>query len=96
MRIGAGATGRAVTIFVDGEPVQAYSGETIAGALLAQGRRAWHRTRKRGEPRGLFCGIGVCFDCLITVNGRSHVRACMTSVADGMVVETRRDSGDST
>jgi predicted molibdopterin-dependent oxidoreductase YjgC len=82
--------GQAVTLTVDGESVQAYEGETVAGALLADGRRTLRRTRKTGEPRGLFCGMGVCFDCLVTVDGRADVRACITPVAEGMVVETRQ------
>ena len=88
MRIGPETQrGQAVTITVDGAPVQAYLGETIAGALLAQGQRAWRRTQG-DEPRGLFCGMGICFDCIVTVDGVAGVRACMTPVADGMVVET--------
>lgn len=79
--------GRAVTIIVDGVRLPAYMGETIAGALLASGRRAW-RHSPHGQPRGLFCGIGLCFDCLVTVNGTPNVRACVTPVAAGMVVET--------
>lgn len=79
--------GQAITITVDGEPLQAYAGETIAGALLATGRKAWRRTL-HGLPRGLFCGIGLCFDCLVTVNGTPNVRACLTPVAPGMVVDT--------
>lgn len=80
--------GRAIIITVDGAPLPTYEGETIAGALLASGRRAWHSTHY-GQPRGLFCGIGLCFDCLVTVNGTSNLRACITPVAAGMVVETR-------
>ena len=79
--------GQPVTITIDGVSLQAYLGETIAGALLANGQRAWRHTES-GEPRGLFCGMGICFDCLVTVDGVSNVRACMTPVADGMVVET--------
>jgi predicted molibdopterin-dependent oxidoreductase YjgC len=79
--------GQAVTITLDGVPLQAYLGETIAGALLASGQRAWRRTAG-GEPRGLFCGIGVCFDCTVTVDGVPNVRACITPVIEGMVVET--------
>ena len=78
--------GQAVTITVDGLPIKAYRGETIAGALLANGRRAWRRAES-GEPRGLFCGMGICFDCLVAVDGVANVRACITPVADGMVVE---------
>jgi predicted molibdopterin-dependent oxidoreductase YjgC len=80
--------GQAVTITVDGAPLQAYLGETIAGALLASGRRSWRRT-PQGKPRGLFCGMGICFDCTVTVDGVSNVRACLTPVADGMVVGTQ-------
>lgn len=80
--------GAPVTIVVDGAPLQAFAGETIAGALLSSGRRAWRHTR-RGQSRGLFCGIGVCFDCLVTVNGTPQVRACLTPVAEGMVVQTQ-------
>ena len=90
MRVGmspAVERGQAITITVDGVPLPAYEGETIAGALLAAGRRAWRRT-SHGQPRGVFCGIGLCFDCLVTVNGTSNVRACVTPVAAGMVVET--------
>jgi predicted molibdopterin-dependent oxidoreductase YjgC len=79
--------GQTVTIMVDGVPLQAYLGETIAGALLANGQRAWRRT-EGGEPRGLFCGIGVCFDCTVTVDGVPNVRACITPVIEGMVVDT--------
>lgn len=85
--------GPAVSITVDGVPVTAYVGETIAGALLASGWRAWRHTR-RGEPRGLFCGIGLCFDCLVTVDGAPNVRACLTPVAAGMVVETGTRGND--
>jgi len=79
--------GAAVTFSLDGVPLQAYLGETIAGALLANGRRAWRHTEK-GEPRGLFCGMGICFDCTVTVDGVANIRACITPVADGMVVDT--------
>ncbi len=81
--------GPAVTITVDGAPVRAYLGETVAGALLAEGRRVWRRT-PQGEPRGLFCGMGICFDCTVTVDGIPYVRACLTPVSDGMVVKTEQ------
>lgn len=86
--------GPAVTVMVDGTPVQAYLGETIAGALLANGKRAWRHT-PQGEPRGLFCGMGICFDCIVTVDGVPNVRACLTPVADGMQVETEEPRGGS-
>ena len=79
--------GETLIIVVDGYPLLAYPGETVAGALLASGRRAWRHTR-HGQPRGLYCGIGLCFDCLLTVNGTPNVRACVTPVMAGMVIET--------
>jgi len=79
--------GQAISITVDGVPLPAYEGETIAGALLASGGSAWRHT-PHGQPRGLYCGIGLCFDCLVTVNGTPNVRACLTPVAPGMVVES--------
>ena len=77
-----------VYVTVDGEPVQAYPGETVATVLLAIGRRAFRHTSQHAAPRGLFCGMGVCFDCLVTIDGQPNVRACMTPVHAGMVVET--------
>ena len=74
----------------DGEPVTAYPGETIAAALLAAGRRRTRITTRRVEPRGLYCGMGVCFECVMIVDGRPNVRACMTEAAPGMRVETQR------
>ncbi len=79
--------GRAVRLMVDGQALPAYEGETIAAALLAAGRRAFRHTVPGGHPRGVFCGIGVCFDCLVTVDG-SQIRACVTPVRDGMQVST--------
>lgn len=78
-----------ITIKVNGEPVTAYAGESIAAALMASGHRAY-RTTAGGSPRGLFCGMGICFDCLVTVNGVPNVRACMTEVSDGCKVELRK------
>jgi predicted molibdopterin-dependent oxidoreductase YjgC len=84
------ARGSAVTIAVDGEPVLAYAGETVATVLIAEGHRAT-RTTVGGEPRGVFCGMGVCFDCLVVVDGVPNTRACMTFVAEGM--DVRRQDG---
>jgi hypothetical protein len=79
-----------VTIVLDGEPVEAYEGETVAAVLLARGEIAT-RTTPRGEPRGVFCGMGVCFDCLMIVDGVPNTRACMTWVRNGL--DARRQEG---
>ena len=77
-----------IAVVVDGQSVQAYPGETVATVLLALGRLVFRHTDRQHAPRGLFCGMGVCFDCLVTVDGQPNVRACVTPVKAGMVVET--------
>ncbi len=67
----------------DGAPVPVLPGQTIGAALLAAGVRTLRTTRVDGRPRGLFCGIGVCFDCLVTVNGQPSVRACQRIAEPG-------------
>jgi predicted molibdopterin-dependent oxidoreductase YjgC len=77
----------------DGQALHARDGQSVAAALLAAGRRAWRATRRTGEPRGLFCGMGVCYDCLVRVDGLPNVRACQVPVREGMRVETQQDPG---
>jgi predicted molibdopterin-dependent oxidoreductase YjgC len=77
----------------DGREVLAYEGETVAAALLAAGYRVLRVTIRRSEPCGYFCGIGVCFQCLVQIDGRPGVQACRTPVADGMRVETQHGTG---
>jgi aerobic-type carbon monoxide dehydrogenase small subunit (CoxS/CutS family) len=72
---------------VDGESVAAFEGESVAAALLAAGRRGLREAPRRGEPRGMYCGIGLCFECVMPVDGR-RVRTCVTPVRDGMRVGT--------
>jgi hypothetical protein len=78
----------------DGQPVTGFRGESIAAALLANGLRALRTTHVGGEPRGIYCGMGVCFDCLVVVDGEIGRRACITPVAAGLRVETLRGNGD--
>ncbi|MBB5084315.1 (2Fe-2S)-binding protein [Nonomuraea sp. NPDC059023] len=75
-------------ISVDGRAVPAEPGQTIGAALHAAGVRSWRSTRFGGRPRGLFCGIGVCFDCLVEVNGRPAERACQLEARPGDEVST--------
>ncbi|MGW4132489.1 (2Fe-2S)-binding protein [Amycolatopsis japonica] len=83
-----GRTDRPIRITVDGEPVTGIEGQSVAGMLLAAGRTSW-RTTRSGAPRGVFCGIGACFDCLLTVNNVPDVRACRRPAADGDEVRTQ-------
>ena len=81
-----------IQIDVDGSPLPVRPGQSLAAALLAAGHRSW-RTGTRGpdpaRPRGVFCGIGVCFDCLVTVNGRPDQRACLVVPMPGDQVRTQ-------
>ncbi|MBM2615664.1 (2Fe-2S)-binding protein [Actinoplanes sp. LDG1-06] len=76
-----------ITLIVDGEPVRGVEGQTVAGVLLGAGRLTW-RTTRHGRPRGVFCGIGVCHDCLVTVNDLADVRACQRRAVDGDTITT--------
>lgn len=76
------------TVSFDGRPVPATAGESVGAALTNAGIRSWRTTRKAGRPRGLFCGIGICYDCLLTVDGQPNQRACLIPVAPGMQLES--------
>jgi hypothetical protein len=81
--------GVSFTVMVDGVEVTAQEGQTVAGLLLALGKDSWRDTRRNGRPRGVFCGIGVCFDCLVVVNGAPDVRACQRTLAPGDVIRAQ-------
>lgn len=90
---------RPVTITLDGASASGVAGQSLAGVILASGMLGFRRTSALGRPRGVFCGIGVCFDCLVEVNGQRDVRACQRRAADGDVVNSQHDrlpSGDAT
>ena len=86
-------TSRTVTIYYNGEPIEALEGEPVAAALMNAGIRAFRTTKKRKEPRGIFCAIGRCTDCKMTVDGVPNVRTCVCPVRDGMRVEHQDGSG---
>jgi hypothetical protein len=77
----------------DDDIVPFEEGQTVGAALVRVGIRSWRTTRFSGRPRGLFCGIGVCFDCLITVDGVPNVRACLHPAATGMRVSSQEGTG---
>ena len=94
MRIEDGRTvaaGPPITVTFEGAPLTAYAGESIAAALMAAGVRGF-RESEGGGRRGLLCGMGTCHECLVEVDGRPHLRACVTPVAAGMrvVIQTPR------
>ncbi|CAL9630619.1 MULTISPECIES: (2Fe-2S)-binding protein [Streptomyces] len=85
--------GPAFTVTFDGRPVEALPGQTVAAVLWAAGVTSWRATRGEGRPRGVFCGIGVCFDCLVTVNDRPNQRACVVPARPGDAITTQDGTG---
>jgi NADH dehydrogenase/NADH:ubiquinone oxidoreductase subunit G len=83
--------GKAIQVIVDGSPVEANEGETIATVLLSAGIQTFRFTHKNKAPRGIYCGMGICYECLVTVDGIHAVRACVTPVVDGMRIETCKE-----
>jgi predicted molibdopterin-dependent oxidoreductase YjgC len=77
----------------DGKPIPFRPGQSLGAALTGAGIRSWRSTRIAGRPRGLFCGIGVCFDCLVVVDGRPNERACLRLAESGMQVRTQQGTG---
>ncbi|KUL48097.1 MULTISPECIES: (2Fe-2S)-binding protein [Streptomyces] len=77
----------------DGRRVAARPGQSIAAALWTAGILAWRETRGAARPRGAFCGIGQCHDCLATVNGRPNRRACLVTARPGDEVTTQKGHG---
>jgi sarcosine oxidase subunit alpha len=87
LRISSVLRGAKINIHVNGKAVTAYEGETVHATLLVAGYRVLRKTPKTHQPRGIFCGMGVCHDCLVTINGAPNQRACMTPVEDRMEIE---------
>ena len=73
----------------DGESISAIAGQSVAAALLAANQRALRKTRFNNNERGVFCGIGVCFDCLVVIDGITNQRACLIEARPGMKVQTQ-------
>lgn len=82
-----------VRIFVDGAPIEAEEGDTVAGALWASGRVVFRHSPKYGQPMGISCAIGRCTDCAMQVNGIPNIRTCITPVRAGMEVVTQKGAG---
>lgn len=81
--------GKQVTFSFDGKEMKGYEGESIAAALHAAGVMTHRYTAKQHKPRGVFCRIGRCTDCVMIVNGQPNVRTCITPLEEGISVETQ-------
>ncbi len=81
------------TFRFDGREVAFTAGQTVGAALIASGVYSWRTTRTSGRPRGLFCGIGVGFDCLFAVDGVPNQRACLVVAESAMATATQSGTG---
>lgn len=78
-----------VRITVDGRPLEVAAGTSLAAALLAAGVMPFRTTAVSGAPRAPYCMMGVCFDCLVQIDGHPNRQACLAIVRDGMDVRTQ-------
>jgi D-hydroxyproline dehydrogenase subunit gamma len=83
-----------VTITIDGEPLECLAGLTLVAAMYLDGRRIMRTSPRDKQQRSVFCGMGVCYDCLVKVDGRANVRACQTVVSHGMQVQIQQGEPD--
>lgn len=79
-----------IKVTIDDKSYQAIDGEMIAATLLAHGLKIHRHTDKLGEPRGIYCGIGQCTDCVMEVDGVLNIRTCVTPIKDGMNIKTQK------
>jgi hypothetical protein len=86
--------GPAFTFTFEGQAMSAYPGETIGAALMAAGILTFRTTRRQGRPRGFFCGIGLCFDCLMVVDGVPNRQACIVAAKPDMRVQVQTGTGE--
>lgn len=77
-----------VTFQFDGKTYEGFENDTIASALLANGIRTLRNHEESGNPRGIYCNIGHCYECRVTVDGTTNIRACLTPIKENMVVES--------
>lgn len=82
-----------IRVILNGVSITSREGQSVGALLLEHELRATRTTRQNARPRGMFCGIGICFDCLITINGFTNRRACITNVEDGMTIQTQQGPG---
>ncbi len=78
----------------DGEKIPFESGDSVAATLLRSGKNVLRTTRFTGEPRSIFCGIGHCYDCLVSINGVINQRACLAKAEPNLDVETQKGLND--
>ena len=75
----------------NGVELTAQPGQSVSAALISNNERINRYTRFNGAPRGVFCGIGICFDCMLIIDGQPNQRGCVTEIQPGMIVEVQND-----
>ena len=80
--------GKKIEVTVNGRRVTAFAGELVSTVLHADGQSIFAHKNTTGRASGLYCGMGVCYECLVTINGEKNVRACQTYVVDQMNIQT--------
>ena len=83
------AAGKTISLTIDGKGAQARDGDTVAAALLAAGIDHCRTTPVSGARRAPYCMMGVCFECLVTIDGIGNRQACLIPAREGMRVETQ-------
>lgn len=84
---------RRVRFFFNNQSIEAVKGQSVAAALMANEQYVLRQSSRRNEPRGLFCGMGICFECLMCIDGKPNQRACQIPVSEGMQVEVQQGNG---
>lgn len=92
--LGTYEKGRTVQFTFDGKVLEGLEGEPVAMALKNAGVMVHRYTKKKHQPRGIFCAIGRCTDCVMVVNGKPNVRTCITPLKAGMDIRTQYGVGE--
>ena len=82
---------RRLNVLVDGEVTLATEDETVASMLIMTGKHVFRSSAELGKPRSVYCGMGLCHECLVSIDGMPRVRACMTKIRSGMRIDTMRE-----
>jgi len=79
--------GKKINVYINDRKTLAYEGETVHAVLLASGYRVLRKTEKMNQLRGIFCGMGICYECLVSINDKPYQRACMRQVERNMKID---------
>jgi predicted molibdopterin-dependent oxidoreductase YjgC len=85
--------GKQISFILDGSMIKAYEGESVAAAIFATGKRDLRISANLSEKRSVYCGMGVCYECVMTINNIPNTRSCQTFVREGMIVKSQNGDG---